>query len=62
MNSYFQKPARVLQETLHKLFDELCTTRVGTQMVDEIVLELAPMEHDFRMKRKEVFILCLKLN
>ncbi|XP_076102516.1 C-myc promoter-binding protein-like isoform X2 [Mytilus galloprovincialis] len=51
-----KKPARVLQETLHKLFDELCTTRVGTQMVDEIVLELAPMEHDFRMKRKETLM------
>lgn len=49
-----QKPARVLQDTLHKLFDELSTRHGLGHNIDEINLEMGSFDTDFKKKRKEV--------
>lgn len=49
-----QKPARVLQDTLHKLFDELSTRHGLGHNIDEINLEMGSFDTDFKKKRNEV--------
>lgn len=52
--SFQQKPARVLQDTLHKLFDELSTRQGLGHNIDEVNLEMGSIDTDFKRKRKEV--------
>ncbi|XP_033751078.1 C-myc promoter-binding protein-like [Pecten maximus] len=51
-----KKAAKVLYNTLHRLFDELCAQRSHTHSIDEISLEMAPIDHDFKRKRKETLM------
>ncbi|XP_061172987.1 DENN domain-containing protein 4C-like isoform X2 [Saccostrea echinata] len=48
-----KKPARVLQDTLHKLFDELSTRQGLGHNIDEVNLEMGSIDTDFKRKRKE---------
>ena len=56
--SFQQKPARVLQDTLHKLFDELSTRQGLGHNIDEVNLEMGSIDTDFKRKRKEVCWKC----
>ena len=49
----FQKPTKVLQETLHNLYDTVSQARTA-HVQDEITLEMAPIDFDFKRKHKEV--------
>lgn len=51
-----KKPARVLQDTLHKLFDELSTRHGLGHNIDEINLEMGSFDTDFKKKRKETLL------
>lgn len=51
-----KKPARVLQDTLHKIFDQLCQQPSTTQTPDEVLLEMAPIDYDFKQKQNETMI------
>ncbi|CAI9731011.1 Hypothetical predicted protein [Octopus vulgaris] len=51
-----KKPARVLQDTLHKIFNQLSAHTSTTPTPDEVSLELAPIDYDFKVKQKETMI------
>ncbi|XP_022330463.2 C-myc promoter-binding protein-like isoform X4 [Crassostrea virginica] len=48
-----KKPARILQDTLHKLFDELSTRQGLGHTIDEVNLEMGSFDTDFKRKRTE---------
>nr|XP_022330471.1 C-myc promoter-binding protein-like isoform X2 [Crassostrea virginica] len=51
-----KKPARVLQDTLHKLFDELSTRQGLGHTIDEVNLEMGSFDTDFKRKRTETLL------
>lgn len=48
-----KKPTKVLQESLHKLYYRL-GQEVPRHGHDEITLDMAPIDQDFKRKHKEV--------
>ncbi|KAK3096746.1 hypothetical protein FSP39_002860 [Pinctada imbricata] len=51
-----KKPSRVLQDTLHKLFTELSTKQSLSRSIDEINLDMGPIDSDFKRKRNETLM------
>ncbi|XP_067665838.1 C-myc promoter-binding protein-like isoform X2 [Haliotis asinina] len=49
-----KKAARVLLETLHNLFDVITLHPDQAHTTDEVSLEMAPIDHDFKWKKKEM--------
>ncbi|XP_041375007.1 C-myc promoter-binding protein-like [Gigantopelta aegis] len=49
-----KKPARVLLESLHRLFDILVLQPDQPHTTDEVSLEMAPIDYDFKRKNKEM--------
>ncbi|XP_071110635.1 C-myc promoter-binding protein-like [Haliotis cracherodii] len=49
-----KKAARVLLETLHSLFDVITLHPDQAHTTDEVSLEMAPIDHDFKWKKKEM--------
>lgn len=48
-----KKPTKVLQETLHKLYDRM-NQELPRQGHDDVTLEIAPIDQDFKRKHREV--------
>ena len=57
-----QRPAKVLRQTLERLFEKLCQEPGEGSASDEVNFDMGNVEHDFKRRKREVRVRSLYAN